>query len=109
MGLGSFGVAVRVAVSVGVRVSALGAMAIGAPALAKPWVGTAGKPPSVTTHTMAASIHVTSVAMLERMLVSDRKASLLITDGSAFETSCRMKIDVIMMLSASVSATTLST
>ena len=48
----------------------MGAMAIGAPALAKPWVGTAGKPPSVTTHTMAASIHVTSVAMLERMLVS---------------------------------------
>jgi len=56
-----------------------GALVVGAPALAKPWVGTAGKPPSVTTHTMAASIHVTSVAILERMLVSDRKASLLMT------------------------------
>jgi len=28
---------------------------------------------------MAASIHVTSVAILERMFVSDRKASLLMT------------------------------
>ena len=47
------------------------------------------------------------MARLERVLVSSRKTSLLIMLGKVLQSSCRMKMDVMMMPRASDCASTL--
>ena len=47
------------------------------------------------------------MARLERVLVSRRKTSLLIMLGKVLQSSCRMKMDVMMMPRASDCASTL--
>ena len=54
---------------------------------------------------MTSQVH--AIARLERVLVSSRKTSLLIMLGKVLQSSCRMKMDVMMMPRASDCASTL--
>ena len=61
---------------------------------------------STTTQTRHMTSQVHAMGRLERVFVSSRKTSLLIMLGSVLQSNCRIKMDVMMMPSASDCAST---